>query len=79
MTAETTYRFAKRECFGKAAKAAFDCRNCVIKCKFKSFSVMEGGKCNGCGELTPSCCVKVLSFPGIMAYGVIEMLRLFQH
>ncbi len=28
MTTETTYRFAKRECFGKTAKAAFYCGNC---------------------------------------------------
>lgn len=52
MSAETTYRFAKRERFGKAA---FDCANCVIKCKFKAFSVMEGGKYIGKGELTPGC------------------------
>lgn len=49
MTAETTYCFP-RERFGKAAKAAFDCGNCVIKCIFKSFSILESGK------FTPTWC-----------------------
>lgn len=50
MTAETTYRFARRERFGEAAKAAFDCGNCVIKCKFKSFSVMGEESILGVGS-----------------------------
>lgn len=46
MTAETTYRLAKREILTVVT---------VIKCIFKSFSIMARGKYIG-GKLTPTCC-----------------------
>lgn len=74
MTAETTYCFT-RERFKKAAKAALDCGNCVIKTYIQIIYHHRGRKALWEWEITPSSCKSLaFIFSEIMGNYVVSML-----